>query len=236
MGAIVALRLATAVTSFLGMDLHQVHFWSDGMNVLHWIRNSSRQFKPSVAHRVGEIQRATDSSQWRYVPSKLNPADLLTRGTTVAKLAENTAWWEGPDFITDESAWPSQHQIKMTGSSETRCESKASARCFLAFPHQQTTLAGFEPERFSDWGRLVRIQAWVYRFICNCRFQNQTSTGPLSCDELRDAGTSIIRKAQASSFRDEYESLLSQRLLPTHSKLASLNLRLDEDYVLRNQG
>ena len=124
----------------------------------------------------------------------------------------------------------------MTGSSETRCESKASARCFLAFPHQRTTLAGLEPERFSDWGRLVRIQAWVYRFICNCRFRNQTSTGPLSSDELWDAETSIIREAQASSFRDENEALLGQRLLPTHSKLASLNLRLDEDYVLRSQG
>ena len=58
MGAIVALRLATAVASSLGMDLHQVHFWSDSMNVLHWIRNSSRLFKPFVAHRVGEIQTA----------------------------------------------------------------------------------------------------------------------------------------------------------------------------------
>ena len=236
MGAVVALRLATVVASSLGMDLHQVHFWSDSMNVLHWIRNSSRQFKPFVAHRVGEIQTATDSSQWRYVPSKLNPADMLTRGTTVAKLVENSAWWEGPDFIQDESVWPNQPHHKMTGSSQIKCESKASARCFLAFPHQRKTLAGLEPERFSDWGRLVRIQAWVYRFVYNCRFGNQRSTGPLSSDEIRDAETSIIRQVQASSFREEYEALLNQRPLPTHSKLASLNPRLDEDYVLRSQG
>ena len=82
----------------------------------------------------------------------------------------------------------------------------------------------------------MRIQAWVYRFVYNCRFGNQRSTGPLSSDEIRDAETSIIRQAQASSFREEYKALLNQRPLPTHSKLASLNPRLDEDYVLRSQG
>ena len=50
------------------------------MKVLWWIRGRSRQFKPFVANRVGEIQSNTDPEQWRYVPTGMNPADILSRG------------------------------------------------------------------------------------------------------------------------------------------------------------
>ena len=200
--------------------------------MLHWIRNSSRQFKPFIAHRVGEIHTATDSSQWRYVQSNLNAADLLTRGTAIAKLAENTAWWEKPDFIKDNQlAWPSQHQIKMTGSSEARCWSKASARCFLTFPQQQNTLAGLEPEHFSDWGNLARLKAWVYQFACNAGFETKHRRDRSAAMKHGSSDKCRPRRSGRSTKR-----LLSQRPLPTHSKMASLNPRLDEDFALRSQG
>ena len=49
----------------------------------------------------GETSSQLVCSKVNPVCSTVNPADLLTRGTTVAKLAENTAWWEGQDFIED---------------------------------------------------------------------------------------------------------------------------------------
>ncbi|XP_070560349.1 uncharacterized protein [Ptychodera flava] len=82
MGAIVGLRLKETISEVLGIMLNQVVFWSDSMNVLWWIRNQSRKFKPFVANRVGEIQTSTNPEQWRYVPTKENPADLVTIGVT----------------------------------------------------------------------------------------------------------------------------------------------------------
>ena len=36
-----------------------------------------------------------------------NPADVLSRGTDVASLAQNQLWWKGPAFLqSDKSAWP----------------------------------------------------------------------------------------------------------------------------------
>ena len=72
----------------LGIDKSKWVFWSDSMDILYWIRGQSRKFKPFVANRVGEIQASTNPEQWRYVPTKLNPSDLLTRGLSVPALAE----------------------------------------------------------------------------------------------------------------------------------------------------
>ena len=48
----------------------------------------SQQFKPFIANRIGEIQTSTNPDKWRYVPTKENSADYLTRGAMLAELAE----------------------------------------------------------------------------------------------------------------------------------------------------
>ena len=91
----------------LEVPLQEVHFWTDSQNVLGWIRNASRHFKPFVANRVGKIHRVTEPSQWQHVATKSNPADLLTRGLTATQLAECDLWWNGPPFLVEPGdAWP----------------------------------------------------------------------------------------------------------------------------------
>ncbi|MCG8047834.1 MAG: hypothetical protein N0E48_19785, partial [Candidatus Thiodiazotropha endolucinida] len=80
MAAVVGVRLTGRISRVLEIPLSQATFWSDSVNVLWWIRGRSREFKPFVANRVGEIQSNTNPGQWRYVPTNLNPADLLSRG------------------------------------------------------------------------------------------------------------------------------------------------------------
>ena len=55
--------------------------------------------KPFVANRVGKIKSTTEPYQWRYIPTDLNPADLLTRGVTISKLKTEEKWWKGPPFL-----------------------------------------------------------------------------------------------------------------------------------------
>lgn len=107
MAAVAGLKLVQTVGQVLGIDKSKWVFWSDSMDVLYWIRGQSRKIKPFVANRVGEIQASTNPEQWRYVPTKLNPSDLLTRGLGVSALAEEDKWWSGPAFLKqDPSKWP----------------------------------------------------------------------------------------------------------------------------------
>ena len=43
------------VTNEGDVDLRDVIFWTDNMNILYWIRNQSRLFKSFVANRVRMI-------------------------------------------------------------------------------------------------------------------------------------------------------------------------------------
>ncbi|PFX12663.1 hypothetical protein AWC38_SpisGene23339 [Stylophora pistillata] len=104
---LMGLKLAENVGQVLGIDKSKWVFWSDSMDVLHWIQGQSRKFKPFVANRVGEVQASTNPEQWRYVPTKQNPSDLLTRGLSVSALADEDKWWSGPTFLKqDPSEWP----------------------------------------------------------------------------------------------------------------------------------
>lgn len=67
----------------------------------------SRDFRPFVANRIGEIQISTEPGQWQHVSTDKNPADLFSRGTSPAELAESELWWSGPDWLMKEkSDWP----------------------------------------------------------------------------------------------------------------------------------
>ena len=105
MGAVLSSRLAQNILKVI--TAARTIFWTDSENVWYWVRNQSREFKPFVANRIGEIQRTSSPDQWRHVPGTVNQADLPTRGLSAMALAESEVWMEGPAFLKDnESTWP----------------------------------------------------------------------------------------------------------------------------------
>ena len=107
MGAIVGVRPASKIADGLGIKLTETTFWCNSVNVLWWVRGRSRTFKPFVANRIGEKQTNTEPNQWRYVPTGVNPADMLSRGMHALDLAKCDSWWRGPLFLQEsEDTWP----------------------------------------------------------------------------------------------------------------------------------
>ena len=107
MAAVLGKQLALSIAEILNIDKEFITFWTDSTSVLWWVKGYSRQFKPFIANRIGEIQTSTNPNTWRYVPTKENPADYLTRGTTLTELSQLKIWWEGPIFLSqDKSNWP----------------------------------------------------------------------------------------------------------------------------------
>ena len=85
LGALVGLRLTRQVCSALKIPTNGVTYWVDSMNVGYWIQGQSREYKPFIAHRVGEIHEFSAPNQWRYVPTDVNSADLGTRSYRLRK-------------------------------------------------------------------------------------------------------------------------------------------------------
>ncbi|XP_064637186.1 uncharacterized protein LOC135493632 [Lineus longissimus] len=85
--------------------------------------------------------------------------------------------------------------------------------------------------------QLCRRQAWVRRFIDNCRKSNEDrKIGELSPEEIERSGDVIISKAQQDTFAEECKALRRGGKIHKTSKLSDLNPRIDENGVLRSDG
>ncbi|XP_070560264.1 uncharacterized protein [Ptychodera flava] len=235
------------------------------MTVLWWIRNRCRKFKPFVANRVGEVQTSTNPEQWRYVPTKENAADLVTRGVTAVDLADKDLWWKGPGFLAKSTSdWPknpitkgnevtdiemkresSNRQVTFISKKDPRIshcsilrECEQQVQTAMVTTQTESTSHCLNPVRFSSWTTLKRIQAWVCRFLDNfCKLPKEERTkGELLPEEIEEAEIMIIKTMQAESFPEEYSALVGKKELPKKSKLLGLRPRLDEDGLMRCDG
>ncbi|GFW20247.1 integrase catalytic domain-containing protein [Trichonephila clavipes] len=115
--ALLSARLAKRVSSCLKFDAN-IYYWTDSLISYYWIRGDSSAFKPYVKNRVQEIQLLSDPMQWGHCPGKDNPADLLSRGTSAVKLAQNELWWHGPPWLKlTPNHWPNRHRDILDSSS-----------------------------------------------------------------------------------------------------------------------
>lgn len=89
----------------IAMD--QCYLWSDSMVALQWIAKSPAKLQTFQAHRVAKIQEKTEGATWQHVPTKDNPADLVSRGVPASKLVNNQLWWNGPSWLVKPiNMWP----------------------------------------------------------------------------------------------------------------------------------
>ena len=247
MGASIGVRLSTRIVSVLELYMSQAVFWSDSQNVLWWKHGHSRDFKPFVANRVGEIQTSTDPEQWRYIPTSLNPADILSRGMTAADLAKCDRWWKGPEFLRKpEEAWPTKViKDNHTGYDEmkrctrptlfTRTENSSESVCMVVTGNEDNF--PLEPRDYSSFLRLKRVLAWINRFVDNGRKQKENRTfGELLSEELKRVEVQIIHHTQVIGFTDEWKALSCGKTLPSSSKLLGFQPQLDEDGLIRSDG
>ena len=73
--AVLAVRLASFIKNEHRFIITKSVFWCDSKPVLYWINRDPREFKIFVANRVTELRENTKPSEWRWVPTKQNPAD-----------------------------------------------------------------------------------------------------------------------------------------------------------------
>ena len=108
-GAVLAATVAKVIKRVLRVQHDQIHFWTDSKNVLAWL-HTKKWLINFVQNRVTMIKYVSDLEQWRWLPTEYNPADELSRGSTVTQLLHNERWWRGPDFIRQNHRfdWPKQ--------------------------------------------------------------------------------------------------------------------------------
>ena len=112
-----AAKLSIVLQQILKEELDYVvdeaYFWTDSTTVLKYINSNDSRFARFVANMISFIRSKSLASQWRYVPSSLNPADHISRGVTVPKFLQLDDWRRGPEFLwRTQDSWPDQKSVE----------------------------------------------------------------------------------------------------------------------------
>ncbi|GBM85887.1 hypothetical protein AVEN_144314-1 [Araneus ventricosus] len=166
---------------------------------LYWLREKGG-WSVFVSNRIKEIKTLFRNSEWRYVPGKINPADLISRGCSPSHLV-GLQWWEGPLWLVESpDTWPVTELINCE-TSEISSERKKVRLYTLNLSEEKVP---WYARKFSKFHSILRLVAWVLRLIYNVRGRiNERKRGQFTVEEKDSAEIQLIRYIQAQSFPDE---------------------------------
>ena len=177
-------------------------FRTDSTAELFTIKNSTKRFPVLVANRLAIIEKHCNASQWRHVPTKLNPADVASREASVNSLVFHNPQLSGPEFLWhSETHWPSDP----TTNEQTSLESlpadfipkkrEAIVNVTTASKPISCSVIDRLIERYSSFPKLLKSTAWIIRYIQVCRARKSSTlfSSYLSADEFQYAELALIK-------------------------------------------
>ena len=177
LGVVIGVRAITFVHNQLHRHVESQHLWTDSRCVLFWITSPKRMSR-FVENRLTTI-REHPALTFHYVPTKDNPADLATRGTSALDLRDTSQWWNGPPWLSlTPSAWPQgKHPDVTPAVLEQAMQETAKAQPIHVHTMAARNVDGdspavvltpmkMDPTRYSTLPHLHRISALCIRFLC----------------------------------------------------------------------
>ena len=105
LAATLGAELSLDIRKYLG-GIKKIKFYTDSTDVLFWLNQPSKMFKPFIANRAGLIQRMTHIPFWYKIHTSINPADIGSRGVSIKNLAPGNLYHDGPPFLQlPEEQW-----------------------------------------------------------------------------------------------------------------------------------
>ncbi|XP_025191834.1 uncharacterized protein LOC112592072 [Melanaphis sacchari] len=221
-------RIRNVLTAQL--NIVDIRAWSDSMIVLSWLKAPYESVKNYVSNRVHQIHSLLPDCQWQHIESVNNPADCASRDVMPAVLSQLDLYWRGPHIAYDDpAAWDESHP------SLPLCDLPELQPVFCAALVADVPNEWFT--RFSNYDHMLRVVAYMRRFIAFCRRKIIRNNGPAylrKCD--LDGGAKILI---IESQRVHFSALLcelSDGTRVSSKPLARLSPFIDPDGVIRVGG
>ncbi|CAG2233036.1 unnamed protein product [Mytilus edulis] len=219
--AVLGVEIAQIAVDHLQINIDNIKYFSDSRVVLGYINNEKRRFFVYVANRVARIRSYSEPTQWLYVRSEKNPADIGTRGIHPADL-QNSLWLHGPSRIEA----PNVSLDKDSDFSLIQPDVDVEIRS------NKVDIENVKPnglgnsvfEKFSDWNRLNFALATVRKFIRR-HLNLKRSDGSKNMDNvelLHNTEQLVLREVQQQFYESELNDIRDSKPLNKHKKNVSL--------------
>ena len=185
-----------------------------------------------------QIKDNTTSGQWRYIPTKENPADSASKRLNAAQVNSVDCWFQGPPFLNNEDV------IAEFPNDDPELKKDITSYSTLLSEDVITSVEN----RISCWLKLKRVIALVLLYKQKLLESVQTNKEPSpeihrSCKEkligLREiqiAEMEIIKSVPSRYFGKVIALLSKQKKLEVNNRIFKLDPYVDAQGVLRVGG
>ncbi|XP_041450599.1 uncharacterized protein LOC121404671 [Drosophila obscura] len=200
----------------------QFYCWSDSSTASSWIRDEPAKFQVFVANRVATIQELTQGMEWRHVPTLLNPADILSRGSLPSYLIQSELWFHGPSFLLgSKDEWP------VSAVSETPTIELRKRVLLIASPHADLTSGCKFANSFFG---MQRTFAYMHKFVHRLRHPG------LTVSDIQQGTHLLVRHVQLASLWSDIKEIRRNGKVRKSSSISSLSPFIDPSGLLRVGG
>lgn len=212
------------------------HFYMDDA-----VLSFTSEAEATVNNRVQRIRQVSQPNQWRFVPTKLNPADCGLRSVAAEELV-NTLWLTGPRFLTDTDSTKigsDEQYLLINPDDDTKVRVNATNVVTESSTHK---LFSSHFERFSNWKSLLKAVARLIHIAQSFSNKNSNSCrswcycNNISSSEMDKAERLIIHTVQQQCFSQEISAVRKDQSLSKNSPILRLNPFIDNEGILRVGG
>merc|ERR1711872_890370 len=105
--AVVGVELATQIREEIKVSISKNWFHTDSLTTYYRLQSKDKKQPVFVSNHVNKILLSTKAQEWRWVPTDLNPADVVSRGARPEEEEKWKLFYGGPAYIReDEDCWP----------------------------------------------------------------------------------------------------------------------------------
>lgn len=232
--------------------INRVYCWTDSKVALCWIKGKEKMWKPWVENRVVGVRKEVPRECWNHVSGSVNPADVPTRVATELDHVFSGVWKNGPSFLclrelgnlvldVDVDLSGASVEMKKAGCSDgcrnvLESTDDVTADCaHLLYTNQNATVDCdinlhnvIDSTRFSSLKKLVRVTAYVFRFIDvikKIRQRCNSSEKVVSVEEYEHALSAWILSEQVKLSKESSFKKMSSSLNLFKDKLGIYRLR-----------
>ena len=223
--ATVAVRADKMLRNELEIQIDSSEFWTDSMSVLRYIRNQTSRFHTFVANRLTVIHDGSNVENWHYVNTKLNPADLASRGLPVDKNKWTKLWIMAPDFLWSvQNHWPEYPMLSVELNEDDPEVKRVKVNSVVVESKDveiEMDVINKLINKHSSWFKLKKSVAWILKvrkeLLRRVRYKNNSQEeksrsrtldfNKISVDELEEAERAILMFVQRNIFPEEIKML-----------------------------
>lgn len=165
LACVIGARLAVFLREEMKLQFTKTVLHSDSMAVLSWLKTGTSEKSRFIVNWLNSICQA-NITEYRYVPTDLNAADVASRGCDLRTLDSHPLWWSGPHFLSrDDSLWDPQPYF-----AEPKIKVDTTAFSFEGTKHFNAAVTEvltpvIDVSRYSSYKKAVNVAAYVLKYL-----------------------------------------------------------------------